>query len=106
MKVAFLGKMIGIPNFDELASFELGQQTTITGVPTHGKSEFMDFLACKLSTIHGWKFGVFSPENYPLQLHVSKLAEKLIGKPFNNKFKMTKEELHLAKEYVEDNFFF
>ena len=57
-----------------------GTLNIITGIPSHGKSEFMDALAVNLSLQHKWKWIVFSPENYPLELHVKKISEKLMGK--------------------------
>ena len=61
---------------------DAGQLITVTGIPGHGKSEFVDQLIINTANSHGWKWGVFSPENFPLEYHCSKLAEKLIGKPF------------------------
>jgi twinkle protein len=97
---------IGIKDFDALLKFHLGYITTITGIPSHGKSEVLDFIMTKLNINGGWKFGIYSPENYPLQLHFSKFAEKLIGKPFSGLGRMLPMELNLAKQHFEDNFFF
>ena len=61
----------------------------------------------RLSAKHNWKFGVFSPEHYPMQLHFSVLAEKLIGKSFRKITRydrMTKNELHSAKEFISQHF--
>jgi twinkle protein len=60
--------------------FQEGYLTTITGIPGHGKSEFLDFVICKLNVLHDWKVALYSPENHPLHLHFAKLAEKIIGK--------------------------
>ena len=98
------GKVLGHNNFDNLFSFASSQLTVVTGVPTHGKSNFLEYMAMKLSALHGWKFGVFSPEHYPMQLHFSVLAEKLIGKSFRKITRynrMTKNELNLAKQNMD-----
>lgn len=100
------GETIGIESFDENLKFHLGYITTITGIPNHGKSEVLDFICTSLNINAGWKFGLFSPENYPLQLHFSKFAEKLIGKSFDGKERMSRMELDLAKDYFSKNFFF
>lgn len=100
------GVGIGIPEFDELIKFHKKYLTTITGIPGHGKSEFLDFVIIRLNVLAGWKFAIYSPENFPLQLHFSKLAEKLIGKPFTGEGRMTREELEMAKKYLNENFFF
>ena len=71
------GLQINFKEHDKCVSFEKATLTTITGVPSHGKSEYLDFLAEKLSVLHDIKFAVFSPENFPVSYHFSKLAEKL-----------------------------
>ena len=94
-------------NFDNLFSFTTSQLTVVTGVPTHGKSNFLEHIAMRLSAQHDWKFGVFSPEHYPMQLHFSVLAEKLMGKSFRKITKyqrMTKNELNLAKNFISEHY--
>lgn len=100
------GVGIGKHEFDDLLKFHLGYITTITGIPSHGKSEVLDFITTLLNINGGWKFAIYSPENYPLQLHFSKYAEKLIGKPFSGIGRMMPMELDLAKKHFEDNFYF
>lgn len=58
-----------------------GQLTIVTGWPGSGKSEFVDALMLNLAR-QGWRFAIYSPENYPTAVHVIKLLEKLLGKPF------------------------
>lgn len=101
------GVTIGHKGFDELFSFTTSQLTVITGVPTHGKSNFLEHVCMKLSAQHGWKFGVFSPEHFPLQLHFSVLAEKFTGKSFRKLTKyerMNKTELHTAKDFIAEHY--
>lgn len=101
------GDTINHNSFDNLFSFASSQLTVITGIPTHGKSNFLEHLAMRLSAQHGWKFGVFSPEHYPMQLHFSVLAEKLIGKSFRKITRydrMTKNELGSAKNFISEHF--
>lgn len=95
----------GIENFDKLASFEKGFITTITGIPNHGKSDFLDMMLVKLALKYGWRFAIFSPENHPVAVHVSKLASKLIGKWFN-KNSMNYAEKKLAEDFIYDHFYF
>jgi len=97
---------IGVREFDEYIKFKEGYLTIITGIPGHGKSEFLDFILCKLNVLHGWKSALYSPENHPLELHFSKFAEKIIGKPFEGNEKMSPTDLEAAIQYHNDNFFF
>jgi twinkle protein len=101
------GLTVNHNNFDNLFSFATSQLTVVTGVPTHGKSNFLEHICMRLSCQHGWKFGVFSPEHYPMQLHFSVLAEKLIGKSFRKITRynrMSKSELHLAKNFISNHY--
>ena len=100
------GVQIGMPDFDNLLSFHKGYLTVITGIPTHGKSEVLDFICVKLNLIGGWKTAFYSPENHPLQLHFSKIAEKMIGKSFSGGYKMNPKELELSKQHFKENFWF
>lgn len=100
------GLQINFKEHDKCVSFEKATLTTITGIPSHGKSEYLDFLAEKLSVLHDIKFAVFSPENFPVSYHFSKLAEKLIGKKFNCDFGMNLNELADAIDFISDHFFF
>jgi twinkle protein len=90
--------------FDELVSFERGRLYTITGIPGHGKSEFLDYWLVKLNLIHGMKFGYFSPENFPLQLHQSKIISKIVGSEFSQ-MKMPYQSFVDSVSYISDNFF-
>lgn len=102
------GDVVGHTNFDKLFSFASSQLTVVTGVPTHGKSNFLEHICMKLSSKHNWKFGVFSPEHFPLQLHFSVLAEKYIGKSFRKITKydrMTKTELNYAKNFISNHYY-
>lgn len=103
------GQKIDYTNFDKLISWRGGEFTGITGIPGSGKSEFTDQIMVKLSKIHDWKWGVFSAENQPEELHFAKLSEKYIGRSFystNPDYKMSLEELDNAKGFINDRFFF
>lgn len=89
---------------DHCISFEKGRLYTITGIPGCGKSEWLDYWLVKLNLIHNLKFGYFSPENYPLQLHQSKIISKIIGCEFSQQ-KMAYTSFIDAVNYMADNFF-
>lgn len=85
-----------------------GEWTLITGIPGHGKSEWLDALTVHLAKNHGWTFGMFSPENQPLTYHVRKLAEKFIGKPFGQgqTERMDQMEFDLAVKWIDEHYTF
>lgn len=100
----------GVPNtikpksemFKELNkvfSIMMGQLTVVTGIPSHGKSSFVDWYALNLVNDYDYKLSIFSPEHNPLNLYNSKFASLTIGKRFNEGTnRMTESEL---LEYIE-----
>lgn len=77
------GDSTGWPSVDRLYTVVPGQFTVVTGWPGAGKSEWLDALVLNLAK-RGWRFAMFSPENAPAELHVSKFVEKFLGKPFGD----------------------
>ena len=75
------GDSTGWPSLDKHFTVVPGQFTVITGWPGAGKSEFLDAILVNLAR-QRWKFVIFSAENLPVTLHISKLLEKVIGQPF------------------------
>jgi len=98
------GKEIGFTEIDKFITWETGRLAIVTGIPGSGKSEFVDYLVTKLNLIHGWRAAYFTPENYPLKYHYSKLFEKFIGKKFNKKFS-NEVEYDTAFEHIQQNIF-
>lgn len=99
------GKTLEIDEIDQYISWETKRLAVVTGRPGSGKSEFVDYLICKLNLLHGWKAAYFTPENYPLKYHYSKLFEKLIGKQFSS-YKAEQIDFDIAYEYINENFFY
>jgi twinkle protein len=50
-----------------------------------------------------WKWAVFSPENKPYYLHIQPLSEKIIGKPFFNDGAMSKGELEIVLDKLQNH---
>lgn len=102
------GLSTGYTNLDQIYTVRGGEFTVITGVPNHGKSEWLDDLMVNLAKHHGWRFGLCSPENRPLKRHFAKLASKFIGKPFNPgpSMRINEEELREALKWGNDHFSF
>jgi twinkle protein len=99
------GKTVGTAEIDKYCTWETKRLAIVTGRPGSGKSEFIDYLICKLNLLHGWKAAYFTPENYPLKYHYAKLYEKLIGREFNS-HKSTHIDFDIAYEYIQDNYFY
>lgn len=88
---------------DKWVSWEIGRLATVTGIPGSGKSEFVDHLICRLNLLHGWKAAFFTPENYPLRYHYSKLHEKFSGVGFRNGSDLDFWSIY---EHIKENFFY
>jgi len=73
------GFQVGLDNFDSIFSTYTGQFITVTGVPSSGKSDFVDRMAVGYQMKYGWKTAFASPENKPTFLHAHKLIRKIGG---------------------------
>lgn len=82
---------------------EPGQMTVVTGIPSHGKSTFIDALRVNLFRSHGWPSAAFSPENWPAQGHLASLAAMYAQRRFND---LTRDELYAALAETARAFFF
>lgn len=100
------GLSTGWEGMDKHWRVQPGQLVVVTGIPGHGKSEWVDALCCNMAQDHGWLTALYSPENYPVRLHMMKLAEKYIGKPYNPGpcERMTKAEAQKAKDWIAKHF--
>lgn len=103
-----LGESPGWKTLKPYYTVRKGEWTLITGIPGHGKTEFLDALMINLAMHSRWKFGVFSAENRPLERHAVGLIEKFIGKPFSKgpTERVGELALNAAKEYFSGIFYF
>jgi len=86
----------------DLLSFHPGYKTIITGIPGHGKSELLDQMLLQLCIDYNLRGGFFTPENWPSELHLIKLVEKLVGK---NAWRCTEMELQRTRKFLTDRVF-
>jgi twinkle protein len=102
------GDSTGFAELDPFYTVALSQWTAVTGLPGSGKSEFIDAVMVNLAKTGGWKFPIYSPENWPLELHLAHIAEKYVGKPFNPgpTPRMDERELNDALAWMQGKFYF
>ena len=99
------GYQVGLSNFDDIFSTYTGQFITVTGIPSSGKSDFVDQMVVGYNRNYNWKTAFASPENAPTYLHAHKLMRKTWeGMP-------TEADIHTDKwntiaDHVNDNYFF
>lgn len=106
-KGAGTGVSTGLDAVDEIYTVAPGMVTVVTGVPSSGKSEFIDQLMVNLATREDWSFCVASFENPP-ERHIVKLAEKHTGLPFFDgpSKRMDQTGLTAAIDWVSSHFLF
>lgn len=100
------GVTTGWPSLDINYTVKAGQMTIVTGIPGHGKSSLLDAMLVNLARLHDWRFGMFSPENQPIERHYASLMEKFIGAPFEHgpTKRITPEQKNSAKAWLNDHF--
>ena len=99
------GFQIGLPNFDKIFSTYTSQFITVTGIPSSGKSDFVDQMVVGYNQNYGWKTGFASPENAPNYLHAHKLMRKVWG-DMPQREDINSGKWNEVADHVNDNFFF
>ena len=99
------GYQVGLSNFDQIFSTYTGQFITVTGIPSSGKSDFVDQMCVGYNKNYGWKTGFASPENTPNYLHAHKLMRKVWGN-MPNVDDIDTDKWNDVAQHVNDNFFF
>jgi len=73
------GEYPGWLNLDKLYRPSRGQWTVVTGIPSHGKSTWVDCLVTNLIVRSKWKIAIFSAENQPVSRYAINLIKKYAG---------------------------
>lgn len=97
------GFQIGIPSFDDIFSTYTSQFVVVTGIPQHGKSDWIDQMCIGYNQKYNWKIAFASPENKPDYIHMHKIWRKHWGMPQAEEVGSegyVNKQIHLA-----DNFF-
>ncbi|WP_288955964.1 toprim domain-containing protein [uncultured Polaribacter sp.] len=90
---------IGLPNSDNWFKLAFGEWTVVTGIPNSGKSDVVDQICCNMATNYGMRCAMFSPESFPYEGHIKRIANKLNEKNCNN------TDLNNTKDFIEDHFY-
>ena len=98
------GVSLQIDGFD--LNIVKGYLTIITGIPSHGKSQWLDNMVLHLRKYSNWKGALYSPENEPTELHFSKMARSIIGKHWEGENRIQIDELIEAQNYLNNYFYF
>lgn len=96
--------------FSEVFSLLRGQLTVATGIPSHGKSEFTDWLVLNLVKDYDMKASWFSPEHKDDHF-MARFVEKVAGKNMWAKYKgeecprISLEEFDLFEKWSDQKIF-
>ena len=101
------GESTGFPTIDEIYTVKTGCMTVVTGIPSSGKSSFLDHVMVNLARNRDWKFAICSFECDP-PTHITQLIEKFSGLPFftGPTPRLHEGQLREAKDFVKDHFVF
>ena len=99
------GFQIGIANFDKIFSTYTSQFITVTGIPSSGKSDFVDQMVIGYNKNYHWKTAFASPENHPIHMHAHKLMRKVWG-TMPPASEIGSDKWNEVTEHINDNFFF
>jgi twinkle protein len=98
------GFQIGLEDFDSKFSTYTGQFITVTGIPSSGKSDFVDQMCVGYNANYGWKTAFASPENKPNFLHAHKLIRKTWG-IMPQKSDIGTEKWNAVTSHCNDNYY-
>lgn len=98
------GSNTGDKLMDDHIGFMPGELTVITGIPGHGKSIYLDQISIGLAIESEWRFGICSPESYPLGFYFTRLIKRILGKKFS-RFNITLAQLEQIRTWLTDRYF-
>jgi twinkle protein len=101
------GETTYFPKVDSAWTWRKKELNLWSGYANEGKSAMFNQLAL-LKAIHdGWKFAIFSPENFPVEEFFDDLLHMYIGKSTDNTHEncMSKEEAIDGLDFLEGHFF-
>lgn len=94
---------IGMAGLSEHYNIRPGDFCVITGIPSHGKSSFVNEIACRMVERYGWSVAFASFEQAPQIDHRRNLRTYFNGRLVIHQ---TDEELQRADEWIDRNFSF
>jgi twinkle protein len=91
--------------FDNLIRWFPGHFSVVTGIPSHGKSNFIDNLIVNLARHNGWRCAVFSPENPTPEMWIIRLLEIATGETFFGSNRMQSDKITTTIDALSQYFF-
>ena len=86
-----------------------GHLCVATGIPSHGKSNFVEWYVMNIMRDHNMKASFFSPEHHPMALHQTTFIEKFYGRNFfqDNPHlpRITKDEVKRYQDWAQERLY-
>lgn len=94
------------PELDNIFKYLRGDMTLVTGIPNHGKSQFLRQLMVIKSYFDGWKWGCYVPEDFPIDYFYEDLVHIYLGitTDLNFKERATPEQFAEGLLFVKEYF--
>lgn len=93
----------------KIFSLMRGQVCTITGIPSHGKSNYSEWHVLNLVKDYDMKASFFSPEHMPMALHQTNFIQKAVGRNFWKDYpgipRITKDDIDRYTEWANEKIY-
>lgn len=93
----------GMDGLDNRYRVRMCDLAVVTGVPSHGKTNWVNDFVCRLASKHGWRVAFGSFEQEPQIDHKRNLRRWYCGAPIH---KLTDDEIRSADEWIDQRFVF
>jgi len=102
-----MGTTTYFPSLDKCFTWRKGEANILTGYNNEGKTALILQLALCKAKFDGWKWAVFSPENYPLELLFEDLIHSLTGKTIDieNRNRLSRGNFIKSIEWLNRHFY-
>lgn len=97
----------GFEKLDDIYKIMPSTFNLVTGIPNHGKSNFLDQIIMNLAENQSWRFAIYSPEHSTAN-HIRRLLEKRCRKPFDigPYPRITDDEKNAGVDFLDNHFKF
>lgn len=97
------GLSTGVLEIDKFFTVAMGNLMVLTGIPSSGKSTWLDDILVRMMSQHDTRVAWCSFEN-PSEIHIAKLLTQRTGKPFGHgrTERMTQDELKLEMAWLNE----
>lgn len=97
------GMTTGMAFLDPHYRIRLGDFSVVTGIPSYGKTTFVNDLCCRVALAHSWNIAWASFEQHPQADHRRALREWYLQRPM---YQCLPEDIERADKWIDERFAF